>query len=855
MKEVTTVSLLQMSFYGAVLTIVVMVIRVLAVNRLPKRTFIVLWGIVLIRLLIPFEIPSEFSVYSLISYGAGSIPVAEQAESGIMQRILQGFQKSENQLNGMTESGRAEIINGEMSIPRAAVSDVDLSAQLAGKLNDRVSAQLSGKLNDGASAQSSGKLSDGVSAQLSGMPDDGVSAQLSGKLNDEVSIQSSGISNAGGFEPSSEIFDSGAAMPESRASDGNILMNLTNKVNEINSLTWMIIWGVGAALCMIFFAITYLRCRIEFGMSLPVQNEFVEQWLEERHMTQGRNGLASWRKRLTLHWFRRHITARVSDGIDTPLTYGVTHPVILLPKKTEWEETEQLEYVLWHEYMHIRHGDNVLKIIAVAALCIHWFNPFVWAMYFLLNRDIELACDESVIRRYGIGYRSNYANMLISMETKRSGLMPLCNNFSQNAIEERVRAIMKVKKISIGAVIFAVGLVVGVTTAFATSAAGDMGKESNHYENTERPSDQLTGMSHEGIEEKNVGDNNSTGLTEIVNANGSANTAVNQAERMDIFNAEFTPEEYERLRALQFDGYEDMTVSEFQNKVWTLYDTVEYRELLNRFSELSDRLPVNETFYENQDDIDGTICYLSNVLEPLTAEQWRKRDFSGYVSAGMSNPPENVIQDMAVLEYVMTLTILDADRLTVGEYIFARFGMKEAIEGNIFSPYYYSAGDLADQELMQVVISDTMTALTAEFSTDELQVNVEWVYKPLDALETYMDEVYVNEESQKERLEQWETVLKPYMPFGLTWDYDARNDEFKMYFRGREVRGIVDEEKDVWIAEHAGIGENVYAEDAIELYAVYENGQLTGLRPATEEEQEEWTLRRRQTTDGYRGYS
>ena len=107
---------------------------------------------------------------------------------------------------------------------------------------------------------------------------------------------------------------------------------------------------------------------------------------------------------------------------------------------------KQLQYVLSHEYVHIYRYDTVTKLIATLALCIHWFNPFVWVMYILFNRDIELACDESVIRQFGEKSKSAYSLMLINMEATKSGLLPFCNSFSKNAIEERITAIMKTKK-------------------------------------------------------------------------------------------------------------------------------------------------------------------------------------------------------------------------------------------------------------------------------------------------------------------------------------------------------------------------------------------------------------------------
>lgn len=130
--------------------------------------------------------------------------------------------------------------------------------------------------------------------------------------------------------------------------------------------------------------------------------------------------------------------------VSSPLTYGIFHPVILMPKQTDWKNTKELQYILSHEYVHIYHYDIARKLIAIIAICIHWFNPFVWGMYFFFNRDMELACDESVVHMFGETSKSTYARMLISMETKKRSLTPFCNHFSKNAIEERITAIMKI---------------------------------------------------------------------------------------------------------------------------------------------------------------------------------------------------------------------------------------------------------------------------------------------------------------------------------------------------------------------------------------------------------------------------
>ena len=313
-------SLLQMSFAGGVMILAVIVIRALAINLLPKKTFEVLWGIVVVRLLIPFSVPSMFSVYSLLG---GHVSVIDTAR--------------DSQAIGMLPT--------ETTGRMAAVVD--------------------------------------------------------------------GISDA---------------IP-----------------------VWTVIWAVGVLVCTAFFAVSYWKCRQEFQTSLPVDNDFIRNWL-------------------IAHQQRRVISIRQSSHFSAPLTYGIFRPVILMPTSTKWENTKSLQYVLAHEYVHIRRFDSIKKFVLITVLCVHWFNPLVWAMYILANRDIELSCDEAVVRLFGENTKAAYARALISMEETRSGLTPLCNNFSKNAIEERITAIMKIKKRTIFSFVLAGIIVAGTATAFATSA-------------------------------------------------------------------------------------------------------------------------------------------------------------------------------------------------------------------------------------------------------------------------------------------------------------------------------------------------------------------------------------------------
>lgn len=316
-------SLLHMSFAGAVMILAVTVIRALVIYRVPKKTFMVLWGITLARLLIPFSAPSAFSIYTFF--------------------------------------GKKEPI----------ISNVgDTAVTTLGP-----------------------------------------------------AIQEGQMTTAPNYISHSEV-----AVP-----------------------IWPIIWAIGALICAVVFSITYWKCYKEFQTSLPIDNDFTRNWLSSHHI-------------------KRSIQIRQSELVSAPLTFGILRPVILMPKTTDWNDEKTLQYVLAHEFVHIRRFDTITKLILLIALCVHWFNPFVWVMYVLANRDIELSCDETVLHLFGENTKASYARTLIGMEEIKSGITPLCNNFSKNALEERMTAIMKTKKSTVLSIALAVLIVAGTATAFVTSA-------------------------------------------------------------------------------------------------------------------------------------------------------------------------------------------------------------------------------------------------------------------------------------------------------------------------------------------------------------------------------------------------
>ncbi len=188
-----------------------------------------------------------------------------------------------------------------------------------------------------------------------------------------------------------------------------------------------IVWLTGAVICAVVLVLSYILSFRRFSRSEDLESDFIASF-------QSSNKL------------RRTVTVRLSDKTTTPLTYGIIHPVILLPMGMYLSDEKQLKYVLMHEYIHIRKLDNLLKGISSIAVCIHWFNPLVWVMNKFLSRDIELRCDETLLKHCEGDCRAEYALTLIDLEDKRRRSFAVGTAFAKQPAEERITAIMKYRK-------------------------------------------------------------------------------------------------------------------------------------------------------------------------------------------------------------------------------------------------------------------------------------------------------------------------------------------------------------------------------------------------------------------------
>ena len=345
-----------MSLSAGLLALAVIAVRAAALNRLPKNVFLLLWGIVLFRLLIPVSIPSPF----------GAFPGIES-------------------LTGENIRWNTKNIFAPTTPPVEGIAEIKYETE-----------------------------------------------------NPPPS-----------YETASDLY---------RPTERDTPWRITPAAA---------VWLAGTLAAALFFAAAYYRNHRALRYALKVGDNAAYD---------------AWR---ALNRVKRPIPLLRSDRITTPVAVGTVRPRIILPQAMDADDQPLMRYVLTHEYAHITRGDAFWKLLLTAALCIHWFNPLVWVMFALVNRDLELACDETVIRRLGAEDRTGYAYSLIGMAEQRRRFTPLYSGYSKSAAEERIVSIMKYKKHSAKTFVAAGFCVAAAFLLFTASAltvrAGGGDRETGAY--------------------------------------------------------------------------------------------------------------------------------------------------------------------------------------------------------------------------------------------------------------------------------------------------------------------------------------------------------------------------------------
>ena len=153
----------------------------------------------------------------------------------------------------------------------------------------------------------------------------------------------------------------------------------------------------------------------------------------------------------------------VMPGLETAFVLGVFRPRIYLPAGlSEREKT----CILLHERTHIRRGDHIVRLVSFAALCLHWFNPLVWLAFWLSGRDMEMSCDEAVLKKLGNEVKKEYSTSLLSLASGRRNFPgrnfpagPLA--FGEGDTKNRIKNVLSYRKPAFWVLIAAIAAVAG----------------------------------------------------------------------------------------------------------------------------------------------------------------------------------------------------------------------------------------------------------------------------------------------------------------------------------------------------------------------------------------------------------
>ena len=157
-----------------------------------------------------------------------------------------------------------------------------------------------------------------------------------------------------------------------------------------------------------------------------------------------------------------------SEYIASPFVLGTLSPKIYLPYRMD---SRDRQHVIAHERAHLRRGDHVWKPLGFLLLTIHWFNPLLWLSYVLLCRDIELACDENVIKDLGREQRADYMQALVSCSVDRRRIAACPLAFGEIGVKERVKSVMNYKKPTFWIILLAIAACIVLAVCFLTDPA------------------------------------------------------------------------------------------------------------------------------------------------------------------------------------------------------------------------------------------------------------------------------------------------------------------------------------------------------------------------------------------------
>lgn len=216
------------------------------------------------------------------------------------------------------------------------------------------------------------------------------------------------------------------------------LAGIGSAANVINITLPFLLWLIGMCIMFVYGIVSYWHLKRKLRFATKIQEDVFE-----------------------------------SESIASPFVFGVLKPVIYLPLQLEEKERE---YVLAHERYHIKRKDYIIKLAAYGLLSVYWFYPLVWISFYMMSRDMEMSCDEQVIKSLELEERKAYSTLLLSFASGKRFPLPSPLAFGENDVKSRIRQILNYKSPTLWGILAAIFLVVVVAVCCLTDAKNDNGE-------------------------------------------------------------------------------------------------------------------------------------------------------------------------------------------------------------------------------------------------------------------------------------------------------------------------------------------------------------------------------------------
>ena len=203
---------------------------------------------------------------------------------------------------------------------------------------------------------------------------------------------------------------------------------------QIQMFIVSVLWLIGMTGILLYGAISYLLLRHKIRVSMRFKNNI-----------------------------------RLCDSISSPFILGIIRPVIYLPSDIS---DQQMEYVIAHERVHLKRRDHWWKPLGFLLLAVYWFNPLIWIAYWLLCRDIEYACDESVIKELDTEGIKAYSRTLLGCSVSRKSIMLCPLAFGEIGVKQRIKSVLSFKKPAVWIIIAALIACIVLGVFFMTDPVG-----------------------------------------------------------------------------------------------------------------------------------------------------------------------------------------------------------------------------------------------------------------------------------------------------------------------------------------------------------------------------------------------